>query len=101
MVPLDVELPQTTGLLPRKCSQHQPELVLGQGAGGEVHRLKVDDEVQVVGEVRTRLEVLKSWEPVQVIVLPRPEQLFSILIIFEHISVLTEIEVLERGGRML
>ena len=50
---------------------------------------------------RSRLEVLKSWEPIQVIVLPRPEQLFSILIIFEHISVLTEIEVLERGGRML
>ena len=69
VVPLDVQLPQTEGLLPRERSQDQPELVLGQWAGGEVHWLKVDDELQVQSGTamkRAKLEVLKSWESVNV-----------------------------------
>ena len=49
VVPLDVQLTQTAGLVPSECSQDHPELVLGEGAGGEVQRIKVEDEGEVSG----------------------------------------------------
>ena len=67
--------------LPGKLPQNQPELVLGQGAGGQVDGLKVGNEAHHWGgsvfnsgrevlKSRTHAgkEVLKSWKSIQVVV---------------------------------
>ena len=67
--------------LPGKLPQNQPELVLGQGAGGQVGRLKVGNEAHHWGlggpafksgrgVLKSRTygsEVLKSWKTIQVV----------------------------------
>ena len=67
--------------LPGKLPQNQPELVLGQGAGGQVGRLKVGNEAHRWGlggplfksgrgVLKSRTygrEVLESWKTIQVV----------------------------------